>query len=246
MAGPNALDIPASDDFQLTPWHVCPDRENRIDLSAWAASQHQRIFGFIASITECSTATENTDTAYKFEVITRIPFLPDGFTDRSPHLMSWLFVKVLAYSSNALISDKTEIGLGTFVSGIVTANYNGRGRATLDAWQVVTDLSGWRAVAPETFPDKPSYDWTEWVVEWTCTLGGSAFAVHEPDENRIQGVRINPPVADVHLFLRARREALKTDDPAKKPRTVTINDSDATYVRPRGRSSSRRPAPRSG
>ena len=76
------------------------------------------------------------------------------------------------------------------MTGIATANYGGRGRAQLDAWQPVPDFATWRIMAPDTIPDAFSYDWTEWVVDWTCTLGGAAFAVHEPGENRIDGVRI--------------------------------------------------------
>ena len=240
--GPDSLDLPPSDDFTLTPWHVSPDRANRINLSNWLASQNQRIFGFIASIDECNADfSENTKTAYRFEVITRIPYLPGAQTVRTPDLMSWIYVKVLEYSSNALICGRTAISLGSFVSGIVTANYNGKGRATLDAWQLVTDFTEWWAVSPGTFPDGLSYDWTEWVVEWTCTLGGAAFAVDEPRENRINGVRLSPPDTDAHLFIRERRAALNATDDGPKPRTVTIRTNDENYVRPRGRSSSRRP-----
>ena len=196
--------FPPSDDFELTPWHINPDYSNRIDLSARAASKLQRIFGFAASIDECTG--ENTDTAYLFEVITRIPYLPDGRTGRSPDQPSWLYVagksdsfignrisltvKVLAYSSNALIMERTGIALGSFVTGILAANYSGRGRAQLDAWQLVANLDLWRNSAPDTAPGSSCYDWTEWAVEWTPTLGGAAYAVDEPGENRINGVRI--------------------------------------------------------
>ena len=69
------------------------DYSNRIDLSPWTASHHQRIYGFVSSIEECPPhMTENTDTAYRFEVVTRIPYIPDGLTDRSPDKLSWLYV----------------------------------------------------------------------------------------------------------------------------------------------------------
>ena len=189
-AGPGSLDIPPSGDFELAPWHVGPDLNNRIDLSAWTASQHQRIYGFVATDEEFPPTTENTTTAYRFEVITRIPYLPGGVTVRSPATLSHLYVKILAYSSNALISERTGVASGTFATGIATANYGGRGRAQLDAWQPVPDFGTWRIMAPEAIPDAFSYDRTEWVVRWTCTLGGTAFAVDEPGENRINGVRM--------------------------------------------------------
>ena len=191
VAGPDSLDLPPSGDFALTPWHVSTDCTNRIDLSHHAGTRFQRIFGFIASIEECSADfAANTNTAYRFEVITRIRYTVDGH-DPDPEQYSSLYVKILAYSSNALISGRTSLALGTFVTGIATANYSGRGRAQLDAWSVVSDFEEWRLVAPHTFPDAASYDWTDWVVDWACTLGGSTFAVDEPKENRINGVRIS-------------------------------------------------------
>ena len=239
--GPDALDLPPTDDFTLTARHSSPDRSNRVNLPPWMASLHQRVFGFIWSIEErTADFTDNTDTAYRFEVVVRLPFLAGGSKIRTPEYMSWIYVKVLAYSSNARICERTGISLGTFVSGIVTANYNGKGRAQLDAWAPVTDFMEWRAISPGTFPDSLSYDWTEWVIDWTCTLGGSAYAVHETNENRINGIRISPPTTDPHLFIRERRAALKSADTTQQPRAVTIKE-DSTYVRPRGRSSSRRP-----
>ena len=145
---------------------------------------------------------------------------------------------MLAYSSYALISERTGIALGSFVSGIVTANYNGKGRSHLDALHLVTDFNEWRAVSPITFPDCFSYDWAEWVVDWACTLGGAAYAVDEPGGNRVNGVRMSPPLAGSRLFIRARRAALNTDG---AQRTATLRDANATYVRPRGRSTPRRP-----
>ena len=241
--GPNALDLPSTDDFSLTPWHVSPDRMNRVNLSAWSASQHQRLFGFIATIEELNAMAENTDSAFRFEVIVRLPFLADGQNVRSPDFMSWIYVKILAYSSNALLTGRTGVRLGTFVSGIATANYNGKGRAQLDAWSPITDFTEWRMISPCTIPNVFGYDWTEWVVEWTCALGGGSYAVHETHENRINGVRLFPPTADAHIYIRERRAALNAANtpPADRPRTVTIQGTDESYVRPRGRSNSRRP-----
>ena len=195
IAGPDSLDFPPSGDFVLTPWHVSTDSANRIGLSYWAGSRHQRIFGFIASIEERAPGkAENTDTSYRFDVVTRIRYTIDGQFP-APEQFSWLYVtdksdsisvgfiltvKGLAYSSNALLTGQTGFSLGTFVSGIATANYNGKGRAQLDAWSIVTDFEEWRLAPQDTFPDKASYDGADWVAGWACTLGGSASGVDEP------------------------------------------------------------------
>ena len=210
---------------------------------------------FIASIDECQPdKADNTDTAYRFEVITRIRYTADG-RDPDPQQFSWLYVtdrsdlfsigsiltgKVLAYSRNALLTGRTGVALGSFATGSAAANYNGKGRAQLDAWDLVSDLEEWRLVAQDSFPDHTSYDWTDWVAGWTCALGGSAFAVGEHGENRINGVRMSPPTTDSRIFSRARRAALNADG-ANPPRTATIRDHNDTYARPRGGSSPRRP-----
>ena len=93
IAGPGYLDIPPSGDFHLTPWHVPTDLPNPTDLSAWPASHHRRIYGFVASIDERPPAsTDNTDAAYRFVAIARIPYLADGQVGRSPDTLSWLYV----------------------------------------------------------------------------------------------------------------------------------------------------------
>ena len=230
------LDLPATDDFVLTPWNVSLDYTNRIDFSNWEAARTQKFYGFAGSIEE-TKRSENTDTGFRFEVIGRMIFTASGHPVE-PASLGWIWVKVLAYSTNALINSRTTIALGIFVSGVLVASYSGSGRASLDSWQVVTDFDEWRMVSPGTFPDNGSYDWTEWVVEWTLTLGGAPYAEDAPGENRIAGVRINPPVADPFLFLRTRMEALNADT-ERIPRGVTFNTDNATYVRPRGRSASR-------
>ena len=40
----------------------------------------------------------------------------------------------------------------------------------------------------------------ERIVEWLPKVGGRPFAVHEPNENRITGVRTKPPKGDVRIF----------------------------------------------
>ena len=230
------LDLPATDDFVLTPWNVSMDYSNRIDFPNWEASRTQKFYGVAGSIEE-TKMSENTDTGFRPEVIGRAISTAPGHPVE-PASLGWIWVKVLAYSTNALINSRTTITLGTFVSGILAANYSGSGRANSDSWQVIADFDELRMVSPGTFPDNGSYDWTEWVVGWTLTLGGSPYAADAPDGNRITGVRINPPEADPFLFLRTRRASLNAD-PGRIPRGVTFDMTNSTYARPRRRSASR-------
>ena len=56
-----------------------------------------------------------------------------------------------------------------------------------------------------TLRSGPPPDLEGWPLSWAPNLGGLPFALDEPAENPIFGVRINPPTTDTHLFLRERR-----------------------------------------
>ena len=80
----------------------------------------------------------------------------------------------------------------------------------------------------------------ERIVGWIPTVGGRPYSVLAPGENRIAGVRAKPPRRTTHLYLRSRRADLNADPDRVAP-ARRVSFTDATYVRPRGRSSSRKP-----
>ena len=83
-------------------------------------------------------------------------------------------------------------------------------------------------------------DFRECATDWLPTMGGAAFAVDAPGENRILGERVLPPGEDPHIFIRARRERLRqADDEANRtgapPRVRQVNFRAAgSYVAPVG------------
>ena len=138
------MDIPQSSDWGIVSWASTSGKNSRIDLTGWAGWRQRRIFGYVASFVE--TTSENTDgKAYRFEVVSKIPFISDAHRDRSGDAdsLSWLWVKTRCYSSSGLIPPpNTVVRLGAFVQGFASACYNGRNRATLEARSLV-DWHDW-------------------------------------------------------------------------------------------------------
>ena len=139
-----ALDLPDTDDFEPTPWAATTDTDNRIELHASMAGCSKFIFGYVERINE--KKTENSKTGYRLEVVAKIVFTPGGCAGSTD--VSWIFRRVLAYTSNCIIADNASLILGTPGVGVLSAGYNGRGRAVLESWHPATDWSLWRSTRP--------------------------------------------------------------------------------------------------
>ena len=173
------------------------------------------------------------------------------------------------FGAKIVLADAAAITLGMPISGIVSAAYNGRGRANLEAWAPVTDVGDWKVSSPRTLPPLAYTDLEEWALSWLPTLGGAPFAETEPNEapsycvsqkyfrkrimvdlNRIVSCRLRPPFGDPFVFLRTRRAAINDADAAgvdppagtgARHRGRPVQFFDANYARPRGRSARRNP-----
>ena len=212
-----------------------------------------------------SYKADNTDTGYRFEVICRFPYRIKDFGSGEAE-SSWLFARLRAYSSNALICSSITVRIGSIVTGVVTACYSGNSRAYLDSWSVVTDVLSpptgfhptptfppfswggtggfeeWKNFAPQTFLKPADFVVCDQVIDWLPTVGGRPYAVDEPVENRINGCRIKPPNEDQRIFIRMRRAEMNANPDHTAPaRRVAFTDT--TYVRPRRGRSSSRPRP---
>ena len=258
------LDVPMCPDWEFFAWTTTPDKSSSIELRDYAAENFQRMYGFIGLIDsfrkfflpgpfypvtkfashheECKPSP-NTDTNFRFEVVTKIPYYPLGHTPNLP--TSHLWVKIRAYAASAMLPRGESFALGDFVSGIPVANYGSTGRANLDAW-TKADLTAWDLTMPETKPSPADFDFREWVMEWLPTLGGRGFATDSPDDNRLNGVRLLPTKQDPHVYVRGRREETREADAAaaatgNAPREPRVLFRPSSYRRPRGRSTSRKP-----
>ena len=129
------FDMPLSPDFEIKHWNDSANSMSRIDLTPTAAMPFQRIWGVVGSISESSGA-ENTTTGFKFEIIAKFPYRIEGFGPSEAE-RSWFFARIAAFSSNALLCDAAELHLGSTITGVVSANYSGCGRAQLDSWSIV-------------------------------------------------------------------------------------------------------------
>ena len=159
------LDVPGSDAFSIVPWCSTNDGSNHLDISDWYAWRFRRIFGYLVSIEE--TDGENTDTAYRLEIMVKFPYRAVGQadTDKPCHL----FATIRTYSSCACITGPESIILGDPIVGFVGANYNGRGLAQLEGWKQA-DLLDWKYSSPDTMFGSDFGDFEEWTLEWTLRL----------------------------------------------------------------------------
>ena len=209
---PDKLDFPDSADFEVTPWTLTPDRCTRIELSPNLAWKYRRIFGLVVRIEE--TKADNTTTPFRLDIACKFSFCADGHKGQrnGTDIVSSFFGLVRAYSSNAAIASACPILLGDAITGIVTANYGGSGRACLDGWKLAS-MTDWQIFAPDTVITSEDFGhFDDWTCDWSLVLGGSSFAVHEPGENRINTCRICPPLEDPHVFIRERREKINEED----------------------------------
>lgn len=99
--------------------------------------------GYVATIDERGGA-ENTATGYKFEAVCRFPHRVKDFGFSAAET-PWVFARLRAYSSDALICSRAAVHIGPIATGVATACYTGNGRADLDSWSLVTDVSLRRA-----------------------------------------------------------------------------------------------------
>ena len=94
------------------------------------------------------------------EVIVKVPYVAKAHEDMgrfSPDAKSFLWARVRAFSSNALVERGALIRLGSFVSGIGIAPYPGPNRAHLDVW-ALTDFTEWRYTAWDTLVESNEVD----------------------------------------------------------------------------------------
>ena len=240
------LDLPGTKGWDFTPWADTSDAISRVEFSSGAAPRFRYAYGRIGSITECEA--DNTTTPFRFEVVLKMPFKPDG-CEKSERT-SYVFTRILAFSSNALTVNPCPLMVGDPVVGTITAQYSGSNRAVLDVWRPA-DPVAWKLLSPDTVFLGNCTDFESWVIDWLPVLSGYPFSEDAPGENRILGARISPPATDPFLFIRERREKINEADKTDKGGDhlrgrVRFLDANATYRRPRTRSASKAPKSSSG
>ena len=196
------LDLPLSDAIDCYPWNVAPDRSS-VSFRDEAAEAFHRMFGYVGRIEECKPIP-NTETAYRFEAICKMPFFPNGHTPDMPASHMW--VKIRAHGAIAMLARGEAFTLCDLAPGIPVANYGDTGRVNLDSVKLTTPTE-WESLCPRNKPEQTEYDFREWVVEWLPVVSGQVWAVDEPGENRITGARLLPPKEDPRIYFREKREA---------------------------------------
>ena len=194
--------------WTIRPWADNQDRRNHLEFHPAMATKHRRIYGQNVQIEECEA--EGAITAFNLEILRRVNYRAAD-TIVKPDLFSRLYFAVSALSANFLVTDPCSVMLGDAATGVVTANYNGSGRAAIDSRRPVS-MSDWRLASPNTSFPGHFGDFDEWADEWTLALSGLPYAIDEPGRNPITGSRICPPGEGPCLFIRNRRARINAED----------------------------------
>ena len=137
----------------------------------------------------------NTETCYRFEVITQLAY----FVDQSRE-GSWLWVKTNAFSSNLLSTGPQSVLLGTIVCGILTPTFGTHMTTQMESW-TLSSAEDWAMHGIGGVPKPINFD----IDPETClrlpVLGGGAYDIASL-RWALAGVRLSPPGQDPHLFHR--------------------------------------------
>ena len=186
--------------------------ETRIDLNEDLAWHNRRFFGYVGDFHE--SPSDNTATPYRVTLVGRVSMMT-GYNFNP----EWHWIKVIAFSSNLLVTGPIALLLGDLVTGVFAATYGGFLTAALDCWRPTT-RDEWESLSPLPFPDHVhDLDFNEMTVKGLPSLGGAGF--YYPGIPRVTGVRMAVPPSDPHVYYQNKREEKEA---ALKGKEVTFSD----------------------
>ena len=191
------LVTPEDSTATYVPRDQTENKETRIDLCEDLAWNNRRFFGYVGDFHD--TPSDNTATPYRVTLIGRISMMSNYNFDPQ-----WHWVKVVAFSSNLLVTQPISLLLGDLVTGVFAATYGGFMTAALDCWRPTT-RDEWESLSPLPFPDHVfDIDFNEMTVKGLPSLGGAGF--YYPGIPRVTGVRMAVPPSDPHVYYQTKRE----------------------------------------
>ena len=101
---------------------------------------HERPWGFVVNI-GLAPNSENTQTPFRFDVLTRISYLLPSETE-----YSCLPARVEAFASNCLCTSGAVIQEGNIITGVLASTYGKHLTAVYNTWETST-MTAWRQEA---------------------------------------------------------------------------------------------------
>ena len=154
--------------------------------------RNRRTWGYIADISKNNS--DNTTTPYQLTVVARVVYLREGERE-----FSYVWARVPTFTSNCLTTSDVTLQEGTPVFGILMPTFGNFVNATFATWEVGT-LSMWRAEGLGPPLQTSEIDLDPWSWAPLPSLGASGFYTKK-QAPRITGVRIKPPMIDVHEWV---------------------------------------------
>ena len=161
------------------------------------------------------------------------------------------------YASNATLTGRAAILIATHSCCVVTAGFNGRGRALLYSWRQISDWV-FRSSTAGRAKFAVDYGWAdERYIDWLPVLGELVFPLHAPTINPTYGCRTKQHTGDPNVIVRNVRAEINSADSAgqaelaaarrgrsEQRRNSRANSNGVAYSLPRGRPASRNTDPR--
>ena len=124
--------------------------------------------------------------------------------DRGAENFSPLFFIARWYRSNALLTDADGFTISGPITGVLTANYGGKGRTDRDVWKKA-DMAERRESSADTLFKADFGDFDDFAAERSMVLGGSPYALGEPNGNLLWAPG-SGPMAWIHSSSFAKGE----------------------------------------
>ena len=187
--------IIATKDIRVIPGSQAANGLARLELTHRLAMIDRRVFGIIIEIRE-SDKMLNTPTAYRFEVLVQLVY-PEGAA-KGPE--SWMWCKVVAFSSNLLLTEPGVVLLGTVVTGVLAPTFGAHMAALLESW-AISSGDEWHFYGPGEAPRPMNFDLDHGTADGLPVSAGSGFDLQRL-RYAISGVRLRPPTLGPHVFHR--------------------------------------------
>ena len=104
----------------------------RLGISTFYAAANRRVFGFVTDLLR--TDSINTSSPLMVTAVIKLPFV---YWSKIDQPKSWVYVRVIAYSSQAATTEPIAITVGDPITGIVVNTSSKYKTAQLIGWEIV-------------------------------------------------------------------------------------------------------------
>ena len=136
-----------------------PHSQLRLELSPFYAAANRRVFGFVTDLLRIDSM--NTSSPVMVTAVVKLPFV---YWSTIEQPKSWVYVRVIAFSSQAATTEPIALTVGDAISGIVVNTSSKYKTAQLIGWKVV-----YPRLRKPSQPPPPPANSSSWRARSTLT-----------------------------------------------------------------------------